>query len=267
MLSIAHVGIPPAQLAKLVEGEVWERWLTAEPDLAAVSSLAELDLLRGSATDGPLGALVRLAARDGGDDELAAIAVVHQLEGGVRRLVHQFRNLTDDVEAVVIGALWETIRTFPWRRRTRSFAANLIYDTRTAVVALLLPGTTRRGPEPSVLVDPQTWAWDALAGSEAARPADDPGAAAELADLLDWAIGAGVVTRAEARLLDELVAAGRTDCDDGEPRWAARGACSVAAVAAVAARRGRCARTVVRQRDQVVARLREAKGRYLAEAA
>lgn len=264
---IAHVGIPPEQLAQIVEVEVWDRWLTAEPALAAVGSLAELDALRGSATDGPLGALVRLAARDGGDDELAGIAVVHQLEGGVRQLIRQFRNLTDDVETVVIGALWETIRTFPWQRRTRSYAANLIYDTRAAIVAVLLPGTTRRGPEPVVFVDPQAGVLDALAESKGLRAHEDHcGATDQLVDLLNWAVKAKVVTREDARLLVELVVAGHGGLDTECPQWA-RGACSDAAVAKVAQRRGLCTKTVIRQRDHAVARLRESAGRFLVEAA
>lgn len=267
MSSIAHVGVPPAQLAEMVEGEVWDRWLTAEPALAAVGSLTELDALRGSATDGPLGALVRLATRDGGDDELAGIAVVHQLEGGVRQLIRQFRNLTDDVETVVIGALWEQIRAFPWRRRTRSYAANLIYDTRAAIIAVLLPGTTRRGPEPVVFVDPQAGLLDALAESKGLNaPEDLCGAADQLGDLLNWAVKAKVVTREDARLLVELVVAGHGAPDTECPQWA-RGACSVAAVTKVAQRRGLCTKTVIRRRDQAVACLRATAGRYLVEAA
>lgn len=266
MLSIAQVGVTPAELNEIVEGEVWSRWCVAEPDLAQVRSLTELDLLRGSATDGPLGALVRLAAMDGGDDELAGIAVVHQLRGGVRRLVRQFRNLTDDVEAVVIGALWEQIRTFPWRRRTRSHAANLIYDTRTAVTALLLPGRTRGGGQPIVLIDPQSWVMDALAGAEVPTASDTDCAVEDLADLLGWAVKNGVVTTADARLLVELVGAGREEHRDPCPPWS-RGACSLKAATKVAKRRGQCTKTVIRQRDQIVTRLRATAPQYLAEAA
>jgi hypothetical protein len=267
MLPIAHVGIAPPQLAEMVEGEVWDRWVSAEPELAAVGSLAELNALRASATDGPLGALVRLAAADGGDEELAGIAVVHQLEAGVQRLVCEFRNLTEDIEAVVIGALWEEIRTFPWRRRTRSYAANLLYDTRRGVTATLLPGTTRRGPEPVVLIDPQSQLMNALTERRTTgwrESLDD--AAAELAELLGWAVTAGVVTDAQARLLVELVTADRVARDPRSPN-SARGACSVAAATRVAERHGLCRKTVFRQRDKAIRRLREAADRYLVEAA
>ena len=265
MMSIAQVGITPSELDEMVEGEVWSRWCAAEPALAQVRSLTELDLLRGAATDGPLGALVRLAAKDGGDDELAGIAVVHQLSGGVRRLVRQFRNLTADVEAVVIGALWEQIRTFPWQRRTRSYAANLIYDTRAAVTNLLLPGRTRGGGQPMILIDPQSGVMDALAGADLPTESDTDCAEEDLADLLAWAIKHDVITPADARLLVELVAAGH---DHNDPCTSgSRGPCSLKSAARVARRRGQCTKTVIRQRDQIVARLRATTRQYLAEAA
>lgn len=267
MSSIIHVGVPPANLAEIVEGEIWDRWLRAEPALSAVDSLAELDVLRGSATDGPLGALVRLAARDGGDDELAGIAVVHQLEGGVQQLIRQFRNLTDDVETVVIEALWEQIRTFPWQRRTQSYAANLIYDTRAAVVALLLPDTTRRGPEPVVFIDPQSRLLDVVAGSTGPEADEDLcDARDQLADLLSWAVETKAITAEDAHLLVELVVADRGALDT-EGRQQARGACSVAAVAKVAQNHGLCTKTVFRRRDQALTSLRATAGRYLSEVA
>jgi hypothetical protein len=267
MSSITEVGVTPSQLAAMVEGEIWERWLSAEPALAAVSSLSELDALRGCATDGALGALVRLAARDGGDEELAGIAVVHQLEGGIRRMIRQFRNLDADIESLVVGALWEKIRTFPWQRRTSAYAANLIYDTRAAVVALLLPGPGRRGQDPVAFVDPQAGLLDLLVGSTALDVDDDPcDATDQLAELLAWAVASKVVTAEDACLLVELVVADRGAAGPGS-RQRARGACSVAAVSEVAQRRGVCAKTVFRRRDQALANLRATTGRYLSEAA
>jgi hypothetical protein len=43
-----------------------------------------------------LGALVRLAAENGGDDWLAAVALAHQLECGTRCLVRSLRDLADE---------------------------------------------------------------------------------------------------------------------------------------------------------------------------
>jgi hypothetical protein len=269
MLPLVYVGIAPEELDRLVEGEVWERWVGAEVALAEVGSLAQLHRLRGLATDGPLGALVRLAARDGGDDELAGIAVVHQLEGGVRRLARSFGDLSSDIEAVLIGALWEQIRTFPWRRRTRAYAANLILDTKTAAMAHLQSGRTRRGAEPVLFVDTTTSPLDGLADQgwhQHSAQADCEQAADDLAALLDWAKARGVVARDDVLLLAELVQAGR-EVADRETRRTLRGVCSEAAVLRVAQRRGVSARTIVRHRNRVVAVLRDAAPRYLAEVA
>lgn len=122
------------------------------------------------ATDGPLGALIRLVAQDGGDDELAGIAIVHMLEGGIGRLVRFYSDLSEDVEAVVVGAMWEQIRTFPWRRRTHSYAAILNLDTRRDVRRMLLLDRRRfivvppdelvlrdAAPAPSRPIDGATW--------------------------------------------------------------------------------------------------------------
>jgi hypothetical protein len=269
MLSLTHLGVTPWELNDLVEGEVWARWLEAEPALATVGCLPELHALRGLVADGPLGALVRLAARDGGDDELAGIAVVHQLEGGVRRLVRRLGDQSDDIEAVVIGALWEKIRTFPWRRRTRAYAANLILDTKTAVMVQLQPGRTRHGREALVFVDATTSSFDAIVGrGRCVGVADQSGdlASAELFALLEWAWATHVISGDDVRLLRELVDAGHEVAEQDTPRTL-RGVCSEAAVMRVAERRGVCAKTIVRHRNRAVVALRAGVPRYLVEAA
>ena len=227
------MGVSPPELNEQVIGAVWARWVQAEPALDSVDSLDELHELRGRDADAPLGALVRLAAKDGGDDRLAAIAVAHQLEGGARRLIYSLRDLSDDIDALVMGALWAEIRTFPWRRRTRSFAASLMYDTRTAVISLLLPGRTRLGPEPVVLMDPQSPMAERLIGSDSScgcgPSVTRERSAVELVELLGWALAAGVIHREDALLLLDLVAAGDEVADDDTPRTL-RGTCSQAAV-------------------------------------
>ena len=269
MLPLAYVGLTPDELNHLVEGEIWERWLKAEPALSVVGSLDDLHAWRGLSTDGALGALVRLAAWDGGDDELAAIAVVHQLHGGVRRLSCGLADLSDDIEGVVVGALWEKIRTFPWRRRTRAYAANLMLDTKAAVLALLQPGRTRRGPEPVVFIDTTTSCLDAIADDRTRLCSPDKAceeATTELVALLDWARATRVVSGEDVLLLVELIQAGYQVADRETPRTL-RGVCSEAAVARVAEWRGVCAKTIVRHRNRVVSALREEAPRFLAEAA
>ena len=270
MGSIACLGVSAAELNEQVAGAVWARWVQAEPALSEVVDLNALHVLRGRDADAPLGALVRLAAQDGGDDQLAAIAVVHQLAGGVKRLTISLRDLSDDIEAVVVGALWAEIRSFPWRRRTRAFAASLMYDTRAAVMAVLLPGRTRRGDDPLVLMDPLGSLADCVVGSSASwrsnRPPSCEQSAVELVELLDWALAGGVIDREDAGLLLELVAAGEEVADGDTPR-SLRGTSSQTAVLRVAKQRGVCGKTVIRHRDRLVAALRECAGTYLADVA
>ena len=267
---IGCLGISPAELNEQVSAGVWDRWVATEPTLGALTSLDELHALRGQQADAPLGALVRLAAEDGGDDQLAGIAVAHQLAGGTRSLAYSLRDLSDDIDAVVMGALWAEIRSFPWRRRTHAFAASLMLDTRASVVGLLLPGYTRRGPEPVIWVDPQSPITERLIGPDAScactsRPACEE-AALELVELLDWALAAQVIRTGDARLLLDLIAAGEEVADQDTPQTL-RGACSQAAVLRVAERRGVSGKTVMRQRDRVLAVLRDSAAAYLADVA
>ena len=266
---IAAVGVSPSQLNDRVGAEVWTRWVETEPALRAVAGLDELHTRRGRDADAPLGALVRLAARDGGDDELAGIAVVHQLEGGVNRLIGSLRDLSDDIDAVVVGALWAEIRSFPWRRRTRAYAASLMYDTRAAVIDVVLPGRTRGRPEPVAFVDPQSALYDSVAtrsGSWLAGSSTCEQSARELVELLDWALTTKVIDREDARLILELAAAGEEMADHETPRTL-RGTSSQAAVLRVAERRGVCGKTVMRHRDRLVVTLRRSAERYLADVA
>lgn len=257
MLSMTYAGISPMELQERLDAEVWSRWCGCEADLAQVGSLAELDSLRGrAATDGPLGALLRLAAIDGGDDPLAAVAIMHLLKGGVGRVIRSYGDLSPDIETVVVGALWERIRTFPTARRTHSYAASLILDTRKQVCRMLLPD--RR----SVPVAPDTAALFA-----ARDPADSPDrAAVEVSDLLDWALAARLIEACDASVILDLLTAGR-EVDGSQPRKALTGCCTTAARVRVAATYGVSDRAVSRRRDRALARLRAAVPTYLAEVA
>ncbi len=86
-----HLDVSVEELGELVDGEVWRRWVDAEPLLDALASLTDLRKLRGQRADQLLGALVRLAARDGGDDELACKAVAHQWPGTTSGPCHPSR--------------------------------------------------------------------------------------------------------------------------------------------------------------------------------
>ena len=263
MHPIRHVGVSPTELDELVAGERWRHWCAIEPDLAAVGSLAEVRSLRGEAEDRIVGALLRLAAQDRGDDHLAAIALVHQFGGAVRVISRQFRQLAgEDIEGLVVGAMWEQIRSFPWQRRRHHFAACVMYDTRRTVRKLLMPGRDWRNHDPVVLLNPQSWVFEALiehAGtSELREPGPDP--STELAGFLEWVARRGFVDKDDVGLLVELLASDRSN--PAIPKWH-RGACSVAAVEQVAGDRGVCTKTVCRRRDKVIAKLRDAVPAYI----
>lgn len=270
MYRVPLMGLTPEELEEQVTGIVWARWIATEPTLASLPDLNAMQRLTGNAKDAPLGGLVRLAAIDGGDDPLAAIAVSHQLEWGARHLMHSLHDLTEDIDEVVLGTLWIRIRTFPWRRRTHAYAANLLRDTRASVLASFGRRTSRPGPRASVLIDPQSALLDRLTATQPSvigaptSSAQDP--SDELAELLHWALTCGVIGRDDAVLLLDLVEAGEEVADKDTP-WTMRGMCSQAAVRRVAERRGVSGKTVMRERDRVVAALRGSAERYVQDAA
>ncbi|MEO6628143.1 MAG: hypothetical protein ABIP03_06185, partial [Aquihabitans sp.] len=201
-------------------------------------------------------------------DQLAGIAVVHQLNGKVRRLIASLGDQSDDIEAIVIGALWERVRAFPWQRRRRAYAANLMLDTKTSVMAFLQPGRTRRGPEPVAFIE-STTCLEALAELRACGWPDNESCGAggnDLADLLAWAQLRRVIPDADVALLLQLVEAGREVAELESPRTL-RGVCSDAALRRVAQRRGVSTKTILRQRNRAVAALRAQAPLYLAEVA
>src|SRR5688500_3917900 len=116
---IDYVGLSRAELYEQVHGPIWQRWSAAEPVLADLEGLEGLWHRRGQDADRLLGALVRLAASDGGDEQLATIAVCHQLASKSRQIAIGLRDLSPEIDEIVAGALWVEIKTFPWRTRTR----------------------------------------------------------------------------------------------------------------------------------------------------
>lgn len=79
-----------------------------------------------------LAALVRLAAHTGHNDLLAARVVLQLLLPGAIRLSNSLSWMADrpTSQALVLGELTAQIRTYPWQRRPRRIAANLLLDTR-----------------------------------------------------------------------------------------------------------------------------------------
>lgn len=264
---IRQVGITPQELDDLVDEERWRQWCHAEPDLGPFGSLKAVRELRGDAEDQALGALLRLAAKDGHDDQLAAVAVLHQLGGSVRTITRHFWHAADaDVEGIVVGAMWEQVRAYDWRNRPRHHAAAIHHATRKAVRATLMPDVSRSRGKRVVLLNPQSWVFEALAenAETSATSLDAFDSRDQLDIFLKWATGHGVVDQEDIGLLDALMDLDRRNLQI--PRWL-RGACSMAAVEQMASERGVCTKSVYRARDKVLAKLRDAAPLFLDEVA
>lgn len=179
------------ELKRRLDGSVTlVNWSEREVALTGLRGLDELASLtaRGAdpeRADAVLGALVRLAAADGLADDDALLVLLHLLGGVVTSLSRQLADLTDDMEATVLSELACQIRAYPWRRRTRAFAANLHAETRRAVLTEFRPWARVR---PAVRVepwDPTNPAWEALLRRRAPDlPEDDD---IDVVELMTWA--------------------------------------------------------------------------------
>lgn len=253
--------------ARLDERGALREWAGREPALSGAGSVEGLRVLTAlgaerRAVDAILGALVRIAAADGGDDCDAVLVVTHLLADGVRRLARTLSDLGGDVMPVIIGELACQIRAFPWRRRDRAYAANLLLDTRAAVlVELLAAGRGHRSGVAVYPCDPGQWQWQsagplpdprAAIGESRTTPATGAGGDVDLVDLLMWAVTHGIASRADLAL---LVGLERNKVDGSGRRWE------------VAAAWGINERTLRRRRDKTLAALRAAAPRYLAAVA
>jgi hypothetical protein len=189
-----------------------QRWASVEPVLAAFPDLESLaaGVRAGSDrehVDEVFGALLRLGARDHGDDVDAALVVAHLMHGGSRAVAISLRDLSPDIDVVVATELWMQIRGYRWGQRRHSHAMGLKNDTRAAVLRELAPARDGAGRRRHVLLSPDfvTVLSDAR-GIQSAEgdPDSHRDAADELLDLLAWAEGTGVVSDADIRLMLEF---------------------------------------------------------------
>src|ERR1035437_2680048 len=129
MSSTQHLGLTwPALVERVERSGRWPAWVTAEPALASVGGLDEVALIAADRdhpgdADVLLGALVRLGAVDGGNDQDAAGAVALLLANGADQLAGQLRNLSGDIDQIVAGQVWLQVREFPWPRGRRGGGA------------------------------------------------------------------------------------------------------------------------------------------------
>ena len=244
-------------LARLDRDATAARWGLLEPALAGPIRPDQLaaELACGSdpqRADDLLGALVRLGAADGHDDGDAVLLLLHLLSDGASALAARLSDLTGDVLTLVVGELTVQIRTFPWRRRTRAYAASLLRDTKAALLRELLPHRTRSQPHArEVLVDPTDRRQvDALLDA----PADGPDNVDDLTlvDLLVWAARTGVVGSDDAALLLQVE---RTREGGGDAQLRVARAWRINE------------RTLRRRRERTLAALQQARAGYLAACA
>lgn len=177
----------------------WAREVPALATMTTINDLpamvdAHLPLAR---ADHVIGAFVRLAAADGADDPDALLVLLHLLSGGVHTLAAKLWHLSDNILPLVVGELTCRIRRYPWQRRTRAHAKNLLLDTKQA----LLRGELRQGlpDQPSVvLVDPHDPAFRHL---DTAR---EEVADVDVVDMLLWAGGHKVAPLRDLLMLLDL---------------------------------------------------------------
>jgi hypothetical protein len=174
------------------------RWGMVEPRLAGWSDLHQLraavhDRSDPERSDQILAALVRLAAVTGHDDRLAARTVLQLLAPGAIRLANAVAaGDRRGAEAAVFAELAIGIRTYPWQRRPRRVAANLLLDCRQR----LTRQRRRTGAEVPVGLnreDPGARPGSAGPGCPAAGPPGSDGDLVEVSDLLRWARRQGVL--------------------------------------------------------------------------
>lgn len=224
-------------------------WAAQETALNDLQSVADLPALVARPADPAhadqvVGALVRLAASDGANDPDALLVLLHLLSAGVHTLAARLGHLSDDIVPVVVGELTCQIRRYPWRRRTRAYASNLLLNTKQA----LLRGELRPGlPDQPMLalIDPH----DFLGYFDTTEAETDD---IDVVDLLLWAGGHGIAP------LDDLLMLLNLERRRGYGTGTRH---------RVAHDLGINERTVRRRRDRALTALRNASAAYLATVA
>jgi hypothetical protein len=255
--------------AALATQTALRRWGRLEPALAGY---ADLEQVRAAAhrrravqqSDELLGALVRLAACDGGDDPLAARALLQFLLPGAAALAYRLAHLPRaEAIAAVLSTLSCRIRTYPWRRRPHRIAANLLLDTEMdlrrararerASVELSLTALADRADRRRSTADrlDLVLAWASRSAEQPLyprRPTDpaeiDEDPREELLTLFCWAVDTAVISPADVALLTAI------DLHQHP-------------VAALADEHAIAPRSLARRRQRALARLRAARQDYL----
>lgn len=169
-------------------------WKEDDPALASVEDLAGLLAIANNrvdleASDGVLAGLARRAPTD----TLAAQVLLHALLPGLKRVIRTCwrRRGADDFASEVITVALERIRCYPFDRRPRRIAANVLRDVRQRVL--------RQLAREQRLADRlgKTVPFD----EERIGSANESTATEELIDLVSEAVRTGRMTRRGGRLI------------------------------------------------------------------
>lgn len=259
----AQSALATSVIASLERSGKWEQWQKAEPRLdefAGLEEVREAWRRRDERCYQVVAGLTALGSRRSGDDDDAALAVAVLLEDGVSRLAMVLKDVceVDDVNATV----WEEVKGAEPQlgchaaryllqragQRLSRPAAGMVsridttslearIQTNTALtLGLHSDGVGREDRDRDLLI----------AVPEVEDPVED------LADLLTWASGVGVLGAEDVELLVELIAAE----NDGLGREEAQ--------RVVGERHGVGMRTIRRRTTRAAERLHEAAPQYLA---
>ena len=163
------------------------RWAATEPCIAQLTGLPELlgTVRRGAdprRADEVIGALVRLAAADGGCDDEALLLLLHLLSDMVVPMCDGLAVLNDpDLRYVIVDELACQIRSYHSQQPARAYALNLKWRTRHVVLAEYV-----ERPEAAAV------SGEAIPGQAAVIPGPGDDADLDVVDVLMWAVGEGV---------------------------------------------------------------------------
>lgn len=178
----------------------WQRWCHQDPDLAVVDELLDLPDWTRRASTGATDVLLAGLHRRAQDDAEAAVVLAWLLLPGAARLADNLRDLSPDIDSLTAGELWLRVRTEP---AERCIAATILRNVRRALLAELGHGDAAQRHD-------RTWASTLLCDSVetldliAGLGDLDADAVFESSQLVQQALLAGVLSLADASLLQEL---------------------------------------------------------------
>ncbi len=270
----------------------WDDWCARDERLRAVGGFDQLrPWLRHAdydAIDEVLLALAELGAIDGGDDNVAASVLAKCLLPGACQLAARLQRQqrcqpfhdhqpvgrlrsAGAVDELVASQLWIEVRTVRWRR-IRRVAANILLDTRAAVLLELgdhfqVERRDRSWARTTVIGEHDTFETaigtaSRIAGTSAPEePERDNSARSEVTELLAWAGTSRVITPSEGTLLTAVLQAA-ADVETRNVRRGCGGLLSNEVSRRVAAQMGVSESTVRRRTSRTVRALAAAAPRF-----